>query len=212
MLEVPRSGLADQVAVGVVHDVVGADGHRTVRACRSRAGIGEGVVVGGVGLDRALELVALVLPRDVVDGVVGLVVAVGGDLVGIGLVLPGRGGHPVELVVGVVLGPGAADGIAEPGAGEVAGLDGLVLELREVADRVVAEGEVVEGVAVGEARLDRGDAPGLVVVGVGGAGAVAEVDEQALAELVVVDARGVDVAGVAVGAAHQPHQSAGVVA
>jgi hypothetical protein len=152
--------------------------------------------------------VGLGLPGDVVDGVVGLAVAVGGDLVGVGDVLAGGGGEAVELVVVVRLGPGPADGVAEPGAREVAGRDGVVLEALEVADLVIGEGEVVEGVAVGQAGLDGGDAPGLGVVGVGRAGAVAEVDEQALAELVVVDARGVDVAGVAVGAADAVDEAA----
>src|SRR5262249_2262010 len=37
-------GLADQVAVGIVDDVVGADRHRTVRLCAARARVGKGVV------------------------------------------------------------------------------------------------------------------------------------------------------------------------
>jgi len=76
------------------------------------------------------------LARDVVDAVVALAERVGV----LAVEAPGRGDEPVEVVVGIRLSPGPADGIG-------AGADRLrlVLQLSEIADRVIREGHIVEG-------------------------------------------------------------------
>lgn|SRR6266478_4035953 len=82
-----------------------------------------------VGLEASLRLrtqawswtnAPLGLVRDVVDAVVALAEAVGVGSVGRGVVTPGRGREPVEVVIGIGLEPGAADRVAEAGAGEAA--------------------------------------------------------------------------------------------
>src|SRR6266849_3835902 len=153
----------DLVAVGVLGDGEGADrgGPMGLRAC-----VGVGVVVGG--LRHAGDLLGLL--GDVVDRVVALAERVGGGA-GAAAEAPVRGDQPVEVVIGVGGGPRPADGVAEAAAGAV-GVGYRVLDLRDVADRIVAEEEVVEGVAARRRRrLQVGEALGGRVVGVGGDGA-----------------------------------------
>jgi hypothetical protein len=90
--------------------------------------------------------------RDVVDAVVALAEAVGVGSVGRGVVTPGRGREPVEVVIGIGLEPGAADRVA--GAGEAAAGQRPVFEAGEVADLVVGEGEVTEFSSCGRGILD----------------------------------------------------------
>ena len=59
--------------------------------------------------------------------------------------------------------------LPRPGPEKSPGRNGVVGELGEVADVVVGEGEVVEGVAVGQRGLEAGQPPGLRVIGVGSA-------------------------------------------
>ena len=114
--------------------------------------------------------------RDVVDRVVRLAEAVGeharrrgveapgrGDVVA-----PGRGRQPVEVVVDEGLDLRPADGVAKAAEGEAAGRLGSVLQLGDVADLVVCEVEVVEGVADRQRRVDVGEALGVRVIGASG--------------------------------------------
>ena len=119
------------VAVGVVGDVEDADGGGAVRPRRAGGRIGIGVVVADLRLHRALERGALVLARDVVDRVVALAEAVEVGLSRRGVVLPARGGQPVEVVIDVALQPRPADGVAEAGPRERAGRRCAILQAQE---------------------------------------------------------------------------------
>src|SRR5262249_44141796 len=131
---------ADLVAVRVVLE--GVDAQR-VRRVRLRAGVGVGVVVGGLALGNGVaaadELVDLVLAGDVVDRVVGRVHAVRVGPRRARLVGPVSVGELVQVVVPEVLRARPADLHADIRAGR---RDGVVDDRRDVADVVVAVVEV----------------------------------------------------------------------
>ncbi len=101
-----------------------------------RASVSVGVVVAGLRLHRAGGEGSLGLLGDVVDRVVALAesVALGGAEA------PVRGDQPVEVVILVLLVPRPADGVAE--VGEAVGVGHLVVDLGDVADRIIAEEHV----------------------------------------------------------------------
>jgi hypothetical protein len=87
---------ADLVAVGILRDVEAADGPMGLPGFGSRIAVGE--VVADLRLHRAVDRGGLGLVRDVVDAAVALAEAVGAGAGSRGVVRPGRGDQPVEVV------------------------------------------------------------------------------------------------------------------
>ena len=210
--DAPRSVVvvlpAALVAVGVVVEAAVADVGRRMRLGLASVLVGVAPVVGGgeFGSGRAAYLahrVQLVFVGDVVDGVVGhrkLVVLhfAGGGVDAVGF------HETVEVVVVAVLGALAAVFVG-PGDGR------SVDQAADVAHRIVTVGHVLHRVLARAAGPEVGEAAVVGGVGVFGFDAVADLEEDALLELVIVEALQVRVGAAVEGAVHFVEVAAAVV-